>query len=107
MSAISSPAALARISNSGSIGGSKSGRLRVTPSMFWQWRILNSRSSTVSHSSSNRSFAGTQKYVEPTDDNGSSARGEELPPMVFHESAKVTHALENASILSHRRDRKS
>ena len=42
------PAAAALTSMPGSIGGSNSASCRTTPSMFMQWRILNSRSATVS-----------------------------------------------------------
>ena len=45
---MSTPEAAARTSRPGSMGGSNSRSGRSMPSMFWQWRILNSRSSTVS-----------------------------------------------------------
>ena len=45
---MSIPAAAALTSMPGSIGGSKSGSCCTTPSIFMQWRILKSRSATVS-----------------------------------------------------------
>ena len=53
---ISSPAALALINMPGSIGGSQSASGRTTPVMSMQWRILNSRSATVSQYRSSVSF---------------------------------------------------
>ncbi len=45
---MSMPAAAALTSSAGSIGGSNRGSWRTTPARFMQWRILYSRSATVS-----------------------------------------------------------
>ena len=39
---------MARTSRAGSIGGAKSASCRTRPERFMLWRILNSRSATVS-----------------------------------------------------------
>ena len=54
------PLAAAAISSAGLIGGSNSGSCSTWPSMFMQWRILNSRSATVSQSVNSWSLGGTQ-----------------------------------------------
>ena len=45
---MSTPAGDGLDQRAGSIGGSNSASWRTTPSMFMQWRILYSRSATVS-----------------------------------------------------------
>ncbi len=58
---MSTPAAAARTSIAGSMGGWNSGSDRTTPAMFMPLRILNRRSSIVSQYDSSRALNGTQK----------------------------------------------
>ena len=55
------------MSAAGLMAGENSARVLSTPAIFWQCRILKSRSATVSQSVSRSSLVEMQKYkVEPT-----------------------------------------